>query len=125
MSTKLHDLPNNVTTLAGVTPATKTSTFASASADLISGDGRCFGIQQVGTVSGTTPSLAGKFQESADGTSWSDVSGATFTAVTASDNVQAVSFDRTLRYVRYAGTVTGTSPSFAVAVVFGEQKKQV
>ncbi len=125
MSTKLHDLPNNVTTLAGVLPATKTSTFTSAAADLIAGDGRCFGIQQVGTVSGTTPSLAGKFQESADGSTWSDIGGATFTAVTASDKVQAIAFERTLRYVRYSGTISGTSPSFPVAIVFGEQKKQV
>jgi hypothetical protein len=69
--------------------------------------------------------LAGKIQESADGsTNWADISGATFTTVTASDNVQAISFDRTLRYVRYVATVGGTSPSFIAGAVIGEQKKQ-
>ena len=45
--------------------------------------------------------------------------------VGTTDNVQAISFDRTLRYVRYIGTITGTSPSFPLAVIVGEQKKQV
>jgi len=77
-------------------------------------------------VSGTTPSLAGKIQESADGsTNWSDISGATFTAVTGSDNLQSISFDRTQRYVRYVGTISGTSPSFLTAALIGEQRKQV
>jgi hypothetical protein len=125
MSTKLQDLPHQAA-LGGVTPRTSTGTVTGSAIDLITGDGRCFAIQQVGTVTGTSPSLAGKFQESADGsTSWNDISGATFTAVTSTDNVQAISFDRTQRYVRYVGTITGTSPSFPVAVIVGEQKKQV
>ena len=74
---------------------------------------------------GTSPTLAGKIQESADGSTWADVSGATFTTVTANDNVQAITFDRTQRYVRYVGTVAGTSPQVPVAVVISEQKKQV
>jgi len=48
-----------------------------------------------------------------------------FTAVGASDLMQSLSFDRTLRYVRYVGTVTGTSPTIAAGVLIGEQKKQV
>jgi hypothetical protein len=91
-----------------------------------SGDGPCFAIQQVGAVSGTSPTLAGKIQESADGsTGWSDVSGATFATVTASTNNQAITFERTKRYLRYVGTVGGTSPSFAVAVIISQQKKQI
>ena len=92
---------------------------------MITGDGRCFAIQTVGSLGGTSPTLAGKIQESADGSSWADISGATFTTVTSSDNVQAITFDRTLRYVRYVGTVTGTSPQIPVAVVISEQKKQI
>jgi hypothetical protein len=77
-------------------------------------------------VSGTSPTLAGKIQESADGsTNWTDISGATFTTVTASTNTQAIAFDRTKRFLRYVATVGGTSPSFAVAVVISEQKKQI
>lgn len=125
MSTKLHDIPNNAQISAGLTPRAITSTTSGSSLDFINGDGRCTAIQQVGTVSGTTPSLAGKIQESSDGSTWTDVSGATFTAVTATDNVQSISFDRTKRYLRYNGAVSGTSPSFNIAVVIIEQKKQI
>src|SRR4051812_25687524 len=99
MSTKLHDLARHAVLGVGVTPRTITSSLNGTAGDLLTGDGRCFAIQQVGTVSGTSPTLAGKIQESADGSSgWTDISGATFTTVTATDNVQAITFDRTLRY---------------------------
>jgi hypothetical protein len=125
MSTKLHDLPNNAALLHGLSPRTLTASANGSSADLIEGDGRCFAIQAIGTVGGTSPSLSGKIQESANGSSWTDISGATFTAVTTTDNLQAISFDRTQRFVRYVATVSGTSPSFPIAVLIGEQKKQV
>jgi hypothetical protein len=126
MSTKLSDLPNNAVLAQGLTPRSLTATVTGSAIDLLTGDGRCFAVQMVGTVGGTTPSLAGKIQESADGsTGWTDISGATFTAVGASDTMQSISFDRTLRYVRYVGTVTGTTPTFVAGVLIGEQKKQV
>jgi len=125
MSTSLHDLPNNMVLGAGLTPRTLTASVNGTGADFIAGDGRCTAIQTVGTVGGTSPSLAGKIQESSDNSNWTDVSGATFSAVTTSDAMQAISFDRTKRYLRYVGTVTGTSPSFPVAVVITQQKKQV
>jgi hypothetical protein len=125
MSTQLHDFPNNAILGAGATPRTLTGSLTGSSGDFISGDGRCTAIQQVGTMTGTSPTLAGKIQESSDQSTWSDISGATFTAVAASDNVQAISFDRTKRYLRYSGTVTGTSPNIPMAVVITEQKKQV
>src|SRR5262245_48321618 len=126
MSTKLHDLANNAILGVGLTPRSVTSTVTGSAGDLQTGDGRCFAIQQVGTMTGTSPTIAGKIQESADGsTGWADVAGATFTTVTNNDNVQAITFDRTQRYVRYVGTVTGTSPSIPVAVVISEQKKQL
>jgi hypothetical protein len=125
MSTQLQDFPNNAILGAGVTPRTATASVTGNTGDFVSGDGRCTAIQQVGSVAGTSPNLAGKIQESSDQSAWTDVSGAAFTAVTTSDNVQAISFDRTKRYLRYLGTITGTSPSFALAVVVTEQKKQV
>ncbi|HLW66886.1 MAG TPA: hypothetical protein VKS79_16345 [Gemmataceae bacterium] len=125
MSTKLHDVADQMILGDGLPPQTITSTTNGSSADMINGDGSCFAIQQVGTVSGTSPTLAGKIQESSDGSTWSDVTNATFTQVTASSNYQAISFERTKRYLRYVGTVGGTSPSFAIAVVISEQKKQI
>lgn len=100
MSTKLHDIPNNAVLGHTLTPRTVTASVNGAAIDLITGDGRCFAVQMVGTVGGTSPSLAGKIQESDDTSSWTDISGAAFTAVTASDNLQSISFDRTKRYVR-------------------------
>jgi len=126
MSSKIQDFANQVILGVGAAPQTATSTVTGTAGDLLAGDSRCFAIQQVGTVSGTTPTLDGKIQESSDGsTNWTDVSGATFTQVTASSNYQAITFDRTKRYVRYVGTIAGTSPSFALAVVISEQKKQL
>src|SRR5436309_4335909 len=101
MSTKLHDVANQAILGAGLAPQTITATATGSAIDLLAGDGPCFAIQQIGAVSGTTPTLAGKIQESADGsTNWGDVSGATFTTVTASTNTQAITFERTKRYVR-------------------------
>jgi hypothetical protein len=125
MSTKIQDIANEIILGVGLAPQTITTSSNGSSGDMINGDGPCFAIQQVGTVSGTNPTLAGKIQESADGSSWSDISGATFTSVTASSNYQCINFERTKRYVRYVGTVGGTSPSFAVAVVISQQKKQI
>ena len=125
MSTKLHDVANQMILGVGLAPQTITATTNGSSGDLINGDGSCVAIQQIGTVSGTSPTLAGKIQESTDGSTWTDVAGATFTTVTASTNNQAISFERTKRYLRYVATVGGTSPSFAVACVISEQKKQI
>jgi hypothetical protein len=126
MSTKLHDFAHQAILGAGLTPRANTTTVTGSAVDLITGDGRCFAIQQVGTVSGTTPTLAGKIQESADGsTGWADISGATFSAVSAADNIQAIGFDRSQRFVRYIGTIGGTTPSFTIGVLISEQKKQV
>jgi hypothetical protein len=125
MSTKLHDLARQAVLSVGLTPRTVTANINGPTGDLLAGDGRCFAIQQVGTVGGTSPTLAGKIQESADGTTWTDVANAVFTTVTATGNYQAVTFERTQRYLRYVGTVGGTSPSFALAVVISQQKKQV
>ena len=125
MSTKIQDFANQAILGVGAAPQTATSTVTGPSGDLLAGDSRCFAIQQVGTVSGTTPTLDGKIQESSDNSTWTDIAGATFTQVTATGNYQAITFDRTKRYVRYLGTIAGTTPSFAVAVVISEQKKQL
>lgn len=125
MSTTLRDIPSNALIGNSASPRTATASVTGSNIDARHADGRCTAVQTVGTVSGTSPSLAGKIQESADGTTWADIGGATFAAVTASENAQAISFDRTQRYLRYVGTITGTSPSFGLAAVIIQQKKQV
>ena len=126
MSTKLHDIANNALLGAGLAPQTLSASANGSAIDMINADGPCFAVQQVGTVSGTSPTLAGKIQESADGsTGWGDISGATFTTVTASTNTQVINFERTKRYLRYVATIGGSSPGFAAAVLIGQQKKQI
>jgi len=125
MSTKLSDLTNEALLGASVYPATVNDTNTGLAIDCIDADGPCFATQVIGTVGGTAPSLTGKIQESADNSTWTDVSGATFTAVTTSSNVQTIVFERTKRYLRHSRTVSGTSPTIPLAVLIGEQKKTV
>jgi hypothetical protein len=126
VSTKVHDLANQAPPVTASAPAAQTATVTGTGQDMINNDGRCYGIQQVGAVSGTTPTLDGKFQEGDTlGGAYSDIPGATFTQVTASTNLQTITFDRTKRFVRYVGTIAGTTPSFTFGVLIGEQKKQL
>ena len=125
MSTKLADVQNDALIGVSVYPVSVNDTNTGSAVDMIDADGSCFAIQVVGAVTGTSPSLAGKIQESSDNTTWTDVTGATFTAVTASNNVQTITFERTKRYLRHFRTTTGTSPTFPLGVLIGEQKKSV
>lgn len=125
MSTALNDVKNQALLGASVYPASVNDTTNGTAIDMIDADGRCFAIQVIGAVGGTTPSLTGKIQESSDNSTWTDVSGVMFTAVTASSNVQTIVFDRTKRYLRHHRTVSGTTPTFLLGVLIGEQKKTV
>jgi hypothetical protein len=120
MSTALHDFATAAFVAAGLYPDTKTSSPTGPSIDLIATDGPCFAVQQVGDISdGGT--LSGRIEQSADGSSWSTL--ATFADVTSDDQIQVIRFMRDARFVRYAATLAGSSPSVMIAVVIGEQKK--
>jgi hypothetical protein len=123
MATKIEDFKNQVLLQTSLFPATITATGDGTSVDMIDADGRCFAVQTVGSVSGTSPSMSGKIQESSDGSTWVDIANATFTAVTAASNVQSIVFDRTRRFLRHTRTVSGTSPVLIMCVQIGEQKK--
>lgn len=109
----LTPLASGVTAAAAVT-----ATVTGASVDCDGMAGSVIFTQQVGTVSGTTPTLDGKVQDSLDGsTGWADT-GATATQVTASTNNQNIVIDRSAskRFLRYVGTIAGTTPSYALQV---------
>ncbi|MSR53783.1 MAG: hypothetical protein EXS09_10905 [Gemmataceae bacterium] len=125
MSTAINDLKNQALIGASAYPASVNDTTGSTAIDMLDADGRCFAIQVIGAVGGTSPSLTGKVQESSDNSTWTDVTSATFTAVTASSSLQTIVFDRTKRYLRHHRTVSGTSPTFLLGVLIGEQKKTV
>ena len=121
MSTHLNDLPSAAVVAAGFAPAVITESEAGPAVDLAAGDGPCFAVQLVGAVS-AGDSVAGALEQSADGGFWTAVPGAAF-APAAAAGVQTIRFDRTARYVRWVGTVAGTDPSVAVAVVIGQERK--
>ncbi len=93
-----------------------------SSVDLALGTGTCFAIQTVGSVSGTTPQMVGKMQESHDNATWVDIAGATFAAVTSSNNLQVINFTRSRRYVRHFATITGASPVINTSVLVGQKR---
>lgn len=79
-------------------------------------------VLEVGTVSGTSPTLDVKLQESDTlGGTYTDITGATFTQVTASNASQKIRLDGLgvggrKRFIRAVATIAGTSPSFACGV---------
>jgi len=73
----------------------------------------------VGAVSGTTPSLTAKLQGSPDGTTWTDIAGSTFVAVTTSNQAQRLTQPNGVTLpaqVRAVCTISGTTPSFNAMV---------
>ncbi len=65
----------------------------------------------VTAVSGTTPTLNIKLQDSADGVTYYDIPGATFTAVTATGQQRIVVTNPGI-YLQAVQTIAGTTPSF-------------
>lgn len=122
MSTAIHDVASAALVAAGIYPDTKTASPTGSAIDMITADGPCFAVQQVGEFD--ADSLAGSIEESANGTTgWTAIDGAAFTAVTAASAIEVITFSRSARYLRYVGTITGDTPSIEMAVVIGEQKK--
>jgi hypothetical protein len=120
------DLNNGITYASLFKPDVETSTITGSAVDVTSYKGKLKVTQDVGTVSGTSPTLDGKIQDSEDGsTDWTDVSDATFTQVTASNDIQSIGVDtRAVRkYVRYVGTMAGSSPSYDIGVSFIGEKQ--
>ena len=75
---------------------------------------------------GSSPTLDVKLQESDDNSTFTDISGATFSQVTRSQSTQKISINTNDygRYIRAVGTIGGTSsPAFTYAVVMVYSKK--
>lgn len=114
-----RNLHKSLQVIRGFAPAAKTSTVTGSGIDR-RGFEEILVKQTVGAVSGTSPTLDGKIQDSADNSTFADVTGATFTQVTAADKEQCLRINGKglRRYVRYVGTIAGTSPSFTMGVEF-------
>lgn len=106
----------------------QTATFNGSAVDLRDYVGNVLVIQETAAGTGTTPTLNGKVQDSDDGsTGWADITGATFTQVTTTGNIQgiAVSADSSRRFIRYVGTIGGTTPSFTMSCIVAGVKQQI
>lgn len=119
-----NDFKNSMTVLNAAAVASKTATFNGGGVDLINYDGRFAAFVKIGAVTGTTPTLDVKVQESADNSTWSDISGATFAQLTAT-GTDGVMLDcqRQLRYARLVFTIAGTTPVFLLSADFLAVKK--
>jgi hypothetical protein len=103
--------------------AAKTASFNSASVDLAKFR-RAFVIVDVGAVSGTSPTLDAKWQESPDNSTFTDLAGTgvSVTQITTGNKtvtleVRADQLSAGKRYARVAFTIGGTSPSFTLSVI--------
>ena len=100
--------------------AARTATFQSSWFDVRKYEGDILIMQEVGVVSGTTPSLAGTFEDATDisGTGAAALSGVAYTAVTASNSKQKLTIPagNNRGFIRYVGTISGTTPSFTMGV---------
>lgn len=115
-----------VESLAG--PAVRTATVTGAAVDVRDYDGDVAFIQDSGAGTGTLPTLDGKIQDSADGsTDWADITGWAFAQVTTAASLQILkrTVNASRRYIRYVGTITGTTPSFTFGVTMAGQKQIV
>lgn len=125
----LHNEGQSASVINLSSAAAQTSTVTGSWVDVREYEGDIVVIQDVGTVSGTTPTLNGKIQHAsaADGTGAADVSGATFTEVTASNSKQKITFPAgsIAGWVRYVGTIAGTTPSFIVSATALSRKETV
>src|SRR4030067_1086107 len=96
--------------------AARTATVTGAWVDVREYEGDLVILQEVGTVSGTTPTLDGKIQDATDGsgTGVADVTNATFSQGIAAQSKQKITIPAgSVRgWIRYVGTIAGTTPSF-------------
>lgn len=130
MSSKLNDI-NDLYFTSPITQATiaLATNVTGPGNDLSTCNNNCFGIQKVDSVAGTSVTYSGKFQEATTATgTFSDIPGATFPGITSTTGVNItnlVSFQRTLQFVRYVGTIGGTTSTIVLDVLLGGQKIQV
>lgn len=111
---------------AVLAPARKTASENGAGVDLQQYVGDYSVILSTSAGGGTAPTLDIKLQDSDDNSTFADISGAAFTQVTATASTQTVILNANAvkRYIRAVSTITGTSPTFDMALV-GVGVKQV
>jgi hypothetical protein len=117
----MYDLKSLPTYTASLKSQAFATTSAGTGVDLRSAVGEAVAILACSAATaGTNPTLDVKIQDSADNSTFADVTGYTFTQVTNADSLQTLRIDPRLvrRYVRAYATIGGTSsPSFPVTAL--------
>lgn len=115
-----NDIGASLTPLTLFAPATRTATANGTGVDLKNAyQGLAAVILANNTTSGTSPTMDVKIQDSADNSTYADVTGYTFTQVTAAltnPSVLTIDIRNLRRYARAVVTMGGTSPSFLCSV---------
>ena len=116
------NFPGNSTTAVLLAAASCANTAAATGTgvDLQDYEGPVVIVQNHGTSTGT---LDGKIQDSADNSSFADVSGATFTQSTTTADVKTLVLQskHVRRYIKYVGTVV-TGPQVVGVTMTGVKK---
>ncbi len=71
----------------------------------------------VTVISGTTPTLDVKFQDSQNGTDWIDVPSGAFAQITTTTGLRRLVLPAVGPYVRAVYTIAGTTPSYTFDLV--------
>ena len=121
---KIIDVHNELLAL-NLIAGTYTANADGVGVDLQGYQGALKVILNSGAGGGTSPTLDIKIQDSADNSVFADVSGKVFGQVTGIASIQSLAIDTRAvrRYIRAVLTITGTSPTFGLAVTAVGQKQ--
>lgn len=128
MATFISDLKTHAAGGASVRPVVISSatTTNGTGVDLLEADGFVNAHLSVGTLGGSSMTVDVHLEESADNSTFTDISGATFTQLDEDDDNAAewiVTNLRAARYVRAVVVTAGTVSSVPIAVHIWSQKK--
>ncbi|MDQ3158803.1 MAG: hypothetical protein M3P98_01540 [bacterium] len=114
----MKNVYDNVKILASLVPATRTASANGTGVDTL-GYTSVMAVILAGDIdlASTDETYAFKVQDSADNSTFADVTGATTTA-TADNDVKVVRCDGLRRYVRVVATLGGTTPSWPGSAIF-------
>ena len=112
----------NIAIMLNAVSAANTAAATTAGLDLQGYEGPVVVNVQSGAITGT---LDGKIQDSADNSTFADVTGLTHAQVTAANKNSQIIVDpkAVRRYIKYVGTV-GTGPVLISIVAVGNKKYQ-
>lgn len=126
---KIIDCHNELSVEELAVSNARTSTYTGTAVDISGYQGVLKVILDSAAGTGTSPTLDGKIQtgDAADGSDAADVAGATFAQVTTAASKQAIGIDTRAckKYIRFVGTIGGTTPSFNFAVLAVGQKQVI